>query len=336
MEPRCYCRQYMMMVKERLARKKFVPWHSLFHKLWPASSVLAAQEETTRSNNPEQSSTWEEAVAELFREEHAVSSATTKEDDSQIGSIPDFIHIQQLSNWDCGVSCLQMVADWLETAGGGTDRGRNSKQRDWMLQQAGTESIWTVDLVWILHNLQSQEKLREQKKHHPFSYLFCSRILSVNEDLSEFNYYKDAFFKDRIRVQQRFDRLFQVQPAVLFQTTPQQLLLSHVMKCIQRSNCVAIALVDNQILMGHVGRPYSGHYVVLMGISHDFVHVERAMQQDELTNSTPASDAMSACLVVNNPGSKETVSYLTLPHFERAWRAPGTDQDIIFVVKMTE
>jgi len=304
-------------------------WHGLVHKLWPfLSSVhLAPEEETTIA----EFSAWDEAVTHLFR--YDAVSPIVKDDDSLPGSTPDLIHIEQWSNWDCGVACLEMVTVWLETDGVTevtTDRRKSkSTTRDWMLQQARTEAIWTVDLVWILQNLQSEE-------NHQFSFLFCSNILNVNEDLSDYNYYKDTFSEDRIRVKQRFARLFQVQPPVLFQTTP-QLSLSHVVDCLQRINCVAIALVDNQILMGHVGRPYSGHYVVLAGISQDSDHLERAMQRDELSISSPASDAVPpACLVVNDPGSQETVSYFTLQHFERAWRAPGTDQDIIFVVKTTE
>jgi Guanylylate cyclase len=138
--------------------------------------------------------------------------------------------------------------------------------------------------------------------------------------------------------------------------------LQHIVDCIQRYNCIAIALVDNHVLCcptvtdpttttttaaasvsnNNPNDTYVGHYVVLVGVSDDPEHMRQAVTMDT-TSATAGppqppleSPPYSYCLVVHNPASSEAaaaVSYWTLPHFERSWRAHGTDDDIIFVVK---
>ena len=81
--------------------------------------------------------------------------------------------------------------------------------------------------------------------------------------------------------------------------------------------------------MENADNAFVGHYVVLVGVSYDAAHVQEAMKHD---SQSPWHDDTKLCLAVKNPGSGLPVSYFTMHHFERAWRTPGTDDDIIFVV----
>ena len=287
-----------------------------------ASTICRTRESST--------ATWEDAVARLFRNAVAPSHSSCGEEEKSLG-ITNLQHMRQRTNWDCGVTCLQMVAHWLASNDATTDFGeREEHRRDWMLKLAGTASIWTVDLAWILHNMMMLVEASQRNDFNDFSFLFCSTSLSVNEEFSDYNYYKEAFAKDRIRVLERFQRLGEIQdPPVLFQTSRQRLPLSRVVEFIQQSSCIGITLVDNQILKGNTGKPYTGHYVVLLGVSHDFIHVREAVQHDRASSH----EDIRFCLVVSDPGSKQSESFYTPNHFDRAWRSPGTDDDIIFVVK---
>ena len=218
--------------------------------------------------------------------------------------------VEQLESWDCGMACLLMAMDWA--------RHEHQQQapcsRQDLLQEIATQSVWTVDLVWLLHKHIDQRGLG-------LRFLFSSWELQVNTSLLQFDYYKAAFRSDRERVNAIFDRLRQQELPVIQQ---RNLSLKRIIQLIRLPNCIAIALVDNSILLERFGKPkqYTGHYIMLLGISRDI----SGLDTDH-----------DICLVTENPGKKASYysdSYrISLELFERAWRAPGTDEDIVFLVK---
>jgi hypothetical protein len=138
--------------------------------------------------------------------------------------------------------------------------------------------------------------------------LFCSKEVSFNETLRGFDYYRNAFENDRPRVHQIFQRIrTEHMPTFQVDSMP----MSRIIDLVSRNDCIAIALVDNSILLGNADAPYRGHYIVLVGFQPNF-------------------------FLIQDPGSVESCTKLSLELFERAWRAPGTDEDIIFVVKTDE
>lgn len=56
-------------------------------------------------------------------------------------STPQAPHVSQSCQWDCGVSCVQMVLRGL---------GREA-ERSSLLASLGTRSVWTIDLAMLLH-----------------------------------------------------------------------------------------------------------------------------------------------------------------------------------------
>jgi len=292
-------------------------WLGLWGRLWRRKEEERQASPCNPGLETEVAPRWEDVAHKLMKD-----STTMRQH-----GVTELKHVQQLSNWDCGVACLLMAVEWL--CDGASSSHDVDEQRDWMLEQAGTQSIWTMDLVWILYCLKKQQRLKFLSLPS-FSYLFCSQTLSVNEDLSDYSYYRDAFSQDRIRVQKRFAAVNELQLPV-FQMS--HLSIERVTDCIQRNNCIAIALVDNRLLLGKANQPYSGHYVVLAGISCNESHIEEAKRKEGPSLFVLGEAETKSCLVVQNPGSTESVSYFTLRHFERAWRAKGTDEDIVFIVK---
>lgn len=259
-------------------------------------------------------------------------------------------HIKQDTDWDCGIASLLMAFQWI---GISCDV---KVLRDVMVSMAATQSIWTVDLVYILDKFLNPTSFGDTDidtihTSVSYSYLFSSRSLAVNPVLCHYPYYASSFANDSIRVNFRFSTI---------KNAIQQDFLDvmEVIKIVERNDCLAIALVDNSVLnrcnaestaanrkMQFIHREvvnegtYTGHYIVLAGVCNDPTNVKRAAVSFQDTskighdNSTTIRNQRDCFFIVHNPGSDKHVQYLPIAHFQRAWRAKGTDEDIIFIRK---
>jgi len=115
--------------------------------------------------------------------------------------------------------------------------------------------------------------------------------------------------------------------------------LTLVMNAVSHPQCIAIALLDNTRLHETIaadknndGARYVGHYVVVCGCSSQPQHLASAREQDGETES--ANDREDRSLVLKNPGQDSSPTMYVLPsRFERSWRASGTDDDIVFLIR---
>jgi len=229
-----------------------------------------------------------------------------------------------------------------------------------ILKLLGTKSIWSIDLLIALYKLTNANHDISRPMTFPLSLLFCSANLGVDENYSNFTYYETSFAKDKFRVDKRFQLAKTLEiPMYLISNKikgePSAILLQHVINLLNRKDCIAIALIDNNILLRlqnakednsdiirpedqplETTCPYSGHYIILLGISTDISDIEIAIKNE---NGNIDDDegyyfnecSPSSCIVITNPGSRKAVDYLTATHFESAWKSEGTDQDIIFL-----
>jgi hypothetical protein len=328
---------------------------------------------------------WNQAVAKLLRRSEFLTRAagTSTTTSTPHTSIP---HVRQLETWDCGVACVQMAWLWLNdssscsassrsiqtktTNSTDTDTdtddtntmvatsGDDKHQRDWMLQQLQTQSVWTVDLVLLLDFLIRGSGSIGSCIQQESSYLFSSNTLQVNETLGDIGYYRAAFLEDQQRVREHFGEIKRRQLLTVLQRC---LPLEQIVALVREPDCIAICLVDNVVLLAHddneiadnddestgemvcsayttasnhagtqqqehlhgVDDTYAGHYILLQGTSY---------QDDHLQQAGGTSIDAGYCFVVQNPGCSGT-TYLSPDRFERAWRAEGTDEDILFVAK---
>lgn len=223
----------------------------------------------------------------------------------------------------------------------------------WMIEFVATKSIWTIDLVMLLQHILSctprispnntnidTSNVNDEREcsiscqmHLPqnFSYLFCSTNLGVEKSYSNLDYYQDAFQSDELRIQKLFN-MAHGQNLPLLQTS--HLELQVLVDVISHKDVVAIVLLDNVVLRNLPSSEYSGHYVILCGISYDedLIHYAQLNCPDENDN-TPNDDF---CIAIKNPGSWKHVEYITPSIFEKAWRARGTDEDVIFIAKQVQ
>ena len=254
------------------------------------------------------------------------------------------------------------------------DCNETSDQK-WMRECVETESIWTIDLVFLLNRILADMRRNKvdsaetealdqppdtktirtknsndvQRKSHVYqlrqphasvNYVFCSTKFGVDESYVKFGYYEEAYANDFKRVERLFSTaLKENMPILQIPYLSLQLLVDFV----SRKGCVAIVLVDNTILLGRgtksvgedgylgtaeASNTYSGHYVILCGISYDSNDISYARSNDCLNDSCYGEEF---CMVLNNPASWKKQEFVTPKRFEAAWRANGTDEDIILI-----
>jgi hypothetical protein len=280
---------------------------------------------------------------------------TTPPADTKVAAAANIIkdripHIRQEFDWDCGIVCLQMAlalcavvsepaaaqeqvpslssASPLILAG-------TSTMRNWLETNIGTRSTWTIDLVDILdallrnNNKDDDEKLNFVETSS-FDYLFCSKQLSVNPALADISYYAHSFAVDATRVRDKYERLRTHSPHRLLQHD--DLSLATILSCVRHDNCVAILLVDNTIFQestattipaaddemrqsssSYDDRPYIGHYILLVRWMDD--------EDDRI--------------LVHDPGRPDPIT-VSSQALESAWRVPGTDSDVIVLVRYAD
>lgn len=244
-------------------------------------------------------------------------------------------HIRQVDTWDCGLACIQMVIDWLNNTSSTTPE-EQEEQRKWMMDFVKAKSLWTIDLVMLLQNMLELNS----NKLTSSSYLFCSNRFGIDESYNNLHYYKDAFSEDQIRVKSLFEKAEQ-QNLPLMQVS--HMSLNILIDLVSRENVVAIVLLDNTIFSNSMANEeaasnddgsevsYSGHYVVLCGVSSDNNDINIA----NMNSIRDGSENHNHCLVIKNPAIWKETQFVTPSLFESSWRAKGTDEDIILVTKLS-
>lgn len=210
-------------------------------------------------------------------------------------------------------------------------------ERKWIIDACESQSIWTIDIIIILQRLFDEE-LR-QSFDFPLSasddennawdearYLYLSKRFGVDETYKTYGYYRDAFERDESRVMKRFVLAKELNLPMC----ETQIDLETLVDVISREQCIAMVLIDNAVLKRSRG-DYAGHYVLLVGISTD----SQDMAQAELYcgKEQDSSSSIPYCLVVKNPNRPESISFVTPSLFEKAWKADGTDEDLILIAK---
>ena len=242
-------------------------------------------------------------------------------------------HIKQVDTWDCGLACIQMVIDWLNDSCN-TAIEEQKEQRKWMMDFVKAKSLWTIDLVMLLQHML---EIHSNKVTSSSSYLFCSNHFGIDESYNTFDYYKDAFSEDEIRVKSLFDKAKQ-NNLPLMQVS--HMSLNILIELVSRDNVVAIVLLDNAIFnntatgettfdVDRSDESYSGHYVVLCGVSRDQNDINIA----NINSIRDDSETHNYCFVIKNPGIWKETQFVTPSLFESVWRAKGTDEDVILVAK---
>ena len=109
-------------------------------------------------------------------------------------------HVMQSETWDCGLACVAMVVQRAFLRGGGGAAAEEALQvrmggaggvLSSILQMAGTSSVWTIDLAYILRRCG-------------IDCVFCTNTIGVDPNYLTISFYRGELQNDTSRV----DRLF--------------------------------------------------------------------------------------------------------------------------------
>ncbi|XP_015877252.2 guanylyl cyclase 1 isoform X4 [Ziziphus jujuba] len=203
-------------------------------------------------------------------------------------------HINQLYSWDCGLACVLMVFRTV---------GINSYSIQSLAELCCTNSIWTVDLAYLLHEFS-------------ISFSYYTVTLGANPNYSDETFYKEQLPKDLVRVETLFQRSLDAGLNIQCRSISEE----EISLWMLSGKYIAIALVDQYKLsrswqkdvfisdFNAKNSSYTGHYVIICGYD---------MGTDEFEIRDPASSR-----------KHEKVSSKCL---EEARKCFGTDEDLLLI-----
>ncbi|KAL1365274.1 hypothetical protein HN51_013336 [Arachis hypogaea] len=206
----------------------------------------------------------------------------------------DVPHVNQIYTWDCGLACVSMV---LKTI------GVNDRDIQALAELCCTNSIWTVDLAYLL-----------QRFSVAFSYFTVT--FGANPNYSVESFYKEELPNDLVRV----DMLFQKAVESGIDIQCRSISGREISILILSGKYIAIALVDqsklSHVLQDDVHVPevssnnpgYTGHYVLICGY-----------------------DAGADMFEIRDPASSKKHKRISSKSLEEARKAFGTDEDLLLI-----
>ncbi|ESN98538.1 hypothetical protein HELRODRAFT_185838 [Helobdella robusta] len=207
-------------------------------------------------------------------------------------------HVRQHSNWDCGLACVQMI---LKTYDKNIDNFKSVCVRLNL-----KTSIWTIDLAYIL-------------QYYHIAHKFMTITLGVDEAYSKKSFYKDNYDEDSARVEAMFNNAGEAGVNITECSVGMDEIVKHL-----KSNRPIIVLIDWNIVkwtsslplkcqcFGNVMKKvtsYQGHYILLNGYNEK-----------------------KKSIYYHNPEKSDVVHNIRLDVLEKARKAHGTDEDIIFIM----
>ncbi|XP_071744103.1 uncharacterized protein [Lepeophtheirus salmonis] len=180
----------------------------------------------------------------------------------------------------------------------------NEKDRKWVLndqniaklcaEEGFAQSTWTIDLCYLL-----------RKFCIPFLYTTITK--GVDPSYSEEAYYNKVLQKDTERVLRRFDEAERNCISIQERSISLSEILTHLAKAgpiIVLVNSNELKSSTNSIEVAH----YQGHYILVVGY-----------------------DLKKKTIYFQDPSFKQSGNVASFAQFEKARKAYGTDEDIVFI-----
>lgn len=219
-------------------------------------------------------------------------------------------HVRQTTSWNCGIACITMVFKW---------RGNSATPLQieaFMKAKDIDESVWTIDMCYILSNFGVKTEL-------------TTKTLGADPAYASDPFYQKDFDADAARVNKLFDQASTLGFNVRKRTLSLADIAAHL-----HTGGVCIVLLNasvyrNQLTgkthqhdhvdggsasvcccaMGdHPPKKYQGHYVVVCGV-----------------------DPPNKKVYFTDPAYNENLSKTSYAVFDAARSADGTDDDVILV-----
>ena len=222
-------------------------------------------------------------------------------------SIPGTLrHVRQSRGWDCGLACVQMVADFCSPAAsasksvGASSSSSHLPENSFkaLRDEVGTTSVWTVHLSTLL-------------RARGVAHIYTTTCAGINTDLKSLTFYRSHIDRDQERVLALFDEAHAAGVPIVERSFP----VEAWQHAIMTRRVVLILLVDTRalrcVVCGCFKRQwftcgFAGHYVVVF-----------------------AYDTEKEAFAYHDPGSDCKVCWMRPVDFDKARSAKGTDEDVI-------
>ncbi|PHZ07376.1 uncharacterized protein RHIMIDRAFT_274952 [Rhizopus microsporus ATCC 52813] len=216
-------------------------------------------------------------------------------------------HIQQASNWDCGLACVAMILQGL---------GFNCNIEE-IARQCSVNSVWTIDLAFIL-------------KNYVQDFTYYTSYLGSRKEYQEQKFYQEDFNQD----EKRINKLFAIAKSCSVHVVRMILPLDDYKRFLYCKQYATITLVNARLLkcklcqqtrgcLGSIcgqldfflekfkGYDYLGHFILLIGYD-------------------PTEDTF----IYRDPAIKDEFCVISADDLNEARQSEGTDHDCI-VIKLT-
>ncbi|CAF1364805.1 unnamed protein product [Adineta steineri] len=207
-------------------------------------------------------------------------------------------HLQQNSNWDCGITCLQMIIDYYHLD--------LSTFNHLLHTYECNKSTWTIDLLHLLHQSSIEAILH-------------TITIGCSSTYDNVPYYENLIDKDRERVNKLFANeasnvklgsveWLDIKRHLIEYRTPCLVLIdANKTECCTCKKTTFDRILD--ALVPTISSSYQGHYIVVIGY---------------IENET------NEFIRYVDPAKKDGFCTTTKENFDLARKAFGTDEDVIF------
>ncbi|KAI8325804.1 hypothetical protein GQ54DRAFT_253994 [Martensiomyces pterosporus] len=199
--------------------------------------------------------------------------------------------VLQQDSWDCGLACICMILRAF---------GYTTCTIAQLIRQAKTDSIWTIDLAFLLHHYLQAD------------FTYYTKCAGINPEHTKQAFYKEALDEDEARVQRLFVQARREGVRVMEIAIP----LLDLKRFLVHRQYVAVLLVDSIALKClacersrlQASDGYLGHYILLIAY-------------------IPSLDLF----IYRDPGIPEEFCVATATVVDAARGRSGTDADCIIL-----
>lgn len=200
----------------------------------------------------------------------------------------EYLHVSQLSSWDCGVACCAMVMKWygIDTTDVYSCSGCRLLTRQ--------SPLWTIELFIFLLDLNAQTQSDSNNiwnKRVEINGTFYTKCAGIHPDHRQIEWYKQLNTDEKI-----ISKAFREAKSKRYPIAEEELSLDDLKYAIQSRNSIAIILVNSLALNQHKNQQqrieipnYTGHYIVLVSydsFSDEFIYLNPSHPSNCTGNSS--------------------------------------------------
>eukprot|EP00029_Vermamoeba_vermiformis_P014488 TRINITY_DN9608_c0_g1_i1.p1 TRINITY_DN9608_c0_g1~~TRINITY_DN9608_c0_g1_i1.p1 ORF type:complete len:239 (-),score=2.81 TRINITY_DN9608_c0_g1_i1:32-748(-) len=209
--------------------------------------------------------------------------------------------VHQNDDWDCGLACASMVLKAFNKP--------NSSLAELIQYEIKHQSIWTIDLAFLF-------------KKYEIPFVYYTITIGAKAEYAYNDFYKKEFEDDEKRVNELFSKAASQNVTIVQKSQS----LDHIKEHISKGGII-IALVDSALMPCHHCQSLTDRF-----IDKFCAHTETAKGEFEGHYILiEGYDSNTNKILYKDPSSAQPQCSSSIESFEKARKATGTDEDLIFI-----